>query len=268
MGLLILRLLTAINTYSLDSTYHHIATVFIQNYDLIKENSIDEMADLSNVAKSTLSKFAKELGFDNYKHLKDNADFIENRYNNKYNYITNIIEFIGERNFSEYYELILESIKKIENSIDMLAIDRLVDDLINYNKVGIFGLLFSESAAIDFQYKLAYNQKFVITYQDELKQEEFIRNADEDTLLIILSNSGNYLRVQQISPGKPPKRYFQNTKAKIFAITSDKTVLKLPHVDDALIYPRNDKIETHNIIYQIIFDIIIARYRAKLSKDF
>jgi len=100
MGLLIMRLLVAINTYPLDSTYHHVATVFIQNYSLIKENSIDEMANLASVAKSTLTKFAKEIGFDNYKHLKDNADFIENRYDNKYNYLTNIIEFIGERNFS------------------------------------------------------------------------------------------------------------------------------------------------------------------------
>lgn len=142
MGLLIMRLLVAINTYPLNSTYHHIATVFIQNYNLLKESSINEMADLSNVAKSTLSKFAKELGFDNYKHLKDNADFIENRYNNKYNYLTNIIEFIGERNYLEYFELIMESIIKLEDSIDILAIDRLVDDLIKYEKVGIFGLLF------------------------------------------------------------------------------------------------------------------------------
>lgn len=265
MGLLIMRLLVAINTYPLNSTYHHIATVFIQNYNLLKESSINEMADLSNVAKSTLSKFAKELGFDNYKHLKDNADFIENRYNNKYNYLTNIIEFIGERNYLEYFELIMESIIKLEDSIDILAIDRLVDDLIKYEKVGIFGLLFSESAAIDFQYKLAYNQKFVVTYQDELKQEEYIKNADENTLLIILSNSGNYLREQQISPGKPPKRYFHNAKAKIFAITSDKTILDLEHVNDALIYPKNDTIETHNVLYQIIFDIIIARYRLKIS---
>lgn len=265
MGLLIMRLLVAINTYPLDSTYHHVATVFIQNYSLLKDHSIDEMADLANVAKSTLTKFAKEIGFDNYKHLKDNADFIENRYDNKYNYLTNIIEFIGERNFLEYFELIIKSITELEDSIDILAVDRLVDDLIKYEKIGIFGLLFSESAAIDFQYKLAYNQKFVITYQDELKQEDFIRNADEDTLLIILSNSGNYLREQQIYPGKPPKRYFHDTKAKIFAITSDKTILNLEHVDDALIYPKNDTIETHNILYQIIFDIIIARYRSKIA---
>src|SRR5690625_2149662 len=118
MGLLIMRLLVAINTYPVDSTYHHIAIVFIQNYSLLKENSIDEMADLANVAKSTLTKFAKEIGFDNYKHLKDNADFIENRYDNKYNYLTNIIEFIGERNFLEYFELIIKSITELEDSID------------------------------------------------------------------------------------------------------------------------------------------------------
>ena len=37
----------------------------------------------------------------------------------------------------------------------MRSIDELAKCLTTYNKVGAFGLLFSESAAIDFQYKLA-----------------------------------------------------------------------------------------------------------------
>ena len=44
----------------------------------------------------------------------------------------------------------------------MRSIDELAKCLTTYNKVGAFGLLFSESAAIDFQYKLAYAESLLL----------------------------------------------------------------------------------------------------------
>ncbi|UUX33863.1 MurR/RpiR family transcriptional regulator [Fundicoccus culcitae] len=266
MGILIIRLLTIINTQPLDSTLYHIASIFLQHYDLIELYSIGEMADLAKVSKSTLSKFARQIGFDDYLHLKDNAGFITDRYNNHYNYLTNIVQELDQHNYMDYFQTIKQSIDLLQDTIDIIAIDRLADDLIAYNKVGVFGLIFSESASIDFQYKLAYNRKFVFTFQDLDKQEAFIRQANEDTLIIVFSNSGNFVRHQQVTEGKPTKNFFSKMKAKLFVITSDPTVLDLPHVDDAIIYPTSKGIQTHFILYQIIMDLIISRYRIKLMK--
>lgn len=267
MGSLIIRLLTIINTEDIHSTNHHIAKTFLKYYDQIKTNSIDEMARLVNVSKSTLSKFAREIGFDSYIHLKDEAKFSENKYQNKYNYLSNIESYMTSNDYEDYFDMIKEDIVCLKDNVDLSAIDRLVEDLMRYKEVAIFGLLFSESAAIDLQYKLAYNHKFTTTYQDDLKQEEYIRNADEDTLLIILTNSGNFLREQQTSPGKPPKRYFEHTKAKNFTITSDKNILNLDYVKDALIYFESSGLQTHYILYQILFDLIVTRYRAKVIEN-
>ncbi len=265
MGLLIIRLLIIINTQDRDSTNHHIAQSFLKYYDLIQTSSIDEMAERINVSKSKLSKFAREIGFDSYIHLKDEAEFIENKYANDYNYLSHLDSYFDADNLSEYFKMVQKDIEHLYEGLDMQAIERLVDDLIKFEEIGIFGLLFSESAALDFQYKLAYNHKFVTTYQDDLKQEEYIRQADENTLLIILSNSGDFLRRQQVTPGRPAKRYFTDSKAKIIAITSDTDILNLEYVDDAIIYPRSFGFQTHNILYQILFDIITARYRAKIE---
>ncbi|MFU1881068.1 MurR/RpiR family transcriptional regulator, partial [Enterococcus faecium] len=109
--------------------------------------------------------------------------------------------------------------------------------LTTYNKVGAFGLLFSESAAIDFQYKLAYAGKFIITYQSDLKQIEFIEQADEETLLVIFSNSGGFLQRQQLRDDVPYRNVFENTKAKIFVITANEEVRNYRFVHDIILFP-------------------------------
>lgn len=266
MGLLIIRLLTLINNEKIDSTFFHIASTLIENYAVIAHKSISEMAAICNVSKSTMSKFARKIGFDDYYDLKDHAPFIEDRYQNKLNYLTNIISTIETEGIDTYFEAVEKDIQAIKKALDMDIINEIALDLIKYRKVASFGLLFSESAALDLQYKLAYNGKFIYTFQDDKKQEEFIRNAKYDTLIIIFSNSGNFLRQQQLEQGNPQKNLFRHTKAKLIAITSDKAINQLDYVDQALIFPHSTSIQTHAFLYQVIMDIIVSRYRYYLQQ--
>ncbi len=121
--------------------------------------------------------------------------------------------------------------------------------------------MFSESAAIDLQYKLAYSSKFIYTSQDDRKQDAYIRSADEDTLIIVFSNSGNFLHQQLLRPGHPERDTFTHTKAKIFAITANAAVKDLPYVSDAIVFPHETSLQTHAFLYQIIMDMIVTRYR-------
>jgi|SRR5699024_3811098 len=260
MTALIIRLLTILNTEPIDSTMYHIAEVLLQNYSEIQENSIGEMAKLANVSKSTLSKFARELGFDNYIHLKDSSNFIENRENNYYTHLEKINKTMKTNNYKDYFKSIREAADALENNLDFNAVQRLAFDLNRYSKVGILGLFFSESAAVDFQYKLAFAGKFVHTFQNDLKQNEFIRNADDNTLLIIISHSGDFLRYNQLYPTKPKKNMFTDTKAHIFAITSDTDILKLPYVKDAIIYPATSGLQSHLFQYPALIDLIVSQY--------
>lgn len=96
-----------------------------------------------------------------------------------------------ERNSLDTYILTVQSdILATYQSLDWNAIDRLVEDLMNYERVGAFGLMFSEMAALDLQIKLSYNKKFIVTNLNDMKQEKFIEEAGEDTLLIIFSDPG------------------------------------------------------------------------------
>ena len=267
MGLLIIRLLSIINTEKLDSIMFHIANTLLDNYALISEKSISEMAQIANVSKSTMSKFARQIGFDDYYDLKDNAGFVENRFGNELNYLTNIHSKLEDNQIAAYFQAIQKDIETLEKTISKEAINRFANYLREYQKIGAFGLLFSESAAIDFQYKLAYKGKFIRTFQNELRQHEYIRNADEETLLIVFTNSGNYLRKEQLRVGTPDKNLFSHSKGKIIAISSDERVTQLPYVADTILFPHVTDFQTHQFLFQIVMDLIVAKYGQLMNEE-
>ncbi len=70
MGPLIIRLLTVLNNETTSSTYYHIAQTLLNNYSIIDKSSISDIATLCTVSKSTISKFARSIGFEDYYELK------------------------------------------------------------------------------------------------------------------------------------------------------------------------------------------------------
>ncbi|MBF4694167.1 MurR/RpiR family transcriptional regulator [Fusibacter ferrireducens] len=261
MGLLLQRLLIVLNDEDYNSTPYYIAMTMLNNFYLINELTISELAKLCNVSKSTISKFIREIGFEDYTDFRVAAPFIENRYKNELNYNTNVMGYMSEKGLEGYFEAIIGDIKDYWHDIDMDKIDELAKDLVDYKIVASFGLMYSESAAIDFQTKLAYNKKFIITKLSDVKQDEFIENAGEDTLIIIFTNSGNYIKKYQITEGNLEKSVFDRTRAKVVVITSNKEMEQDPRVDLCVLFKHTSKMQTHPIMFQIISDLIVHRYR-------
>ena len=64
-------------------------------------------------------------------------------------------------------------------------IRRLAKALYEHEEVATFGSVYSQTAAVDFMYRMAEEGKYIRTYTYDLEQEEYMRNMDEDTLVII-----------------------------------------------------------------------------------
>jgi len=261
MGSLINRLLTVLVEEDLNSTNYHIAMTLLENIDIIYTLSIGNVAKLCNVSKSTLSKFCREIGFEDYYEFKDASKFKDNRYDNQFSYNHNVMKFIETHSFDDYMENILTDINLLTYNINQIKIDQLAKDIVAYKHVAAFGLLYSETAAIDLQTKLAYNKKFIFTSINDVKQHEYIVNAQEDTLIIIFSHSGNYLLKYQFMEGNVPKNIFDKTKAKIVVITSNEDLINNPRADYCISYPNVSNTTTHSVLYPIITDYITLRYR-------
>ena len=261
MGTLLNRLLVILNDGKESSTYYHIANILLCNYDSIQNMTISEVADLCFVSKSTISKFTRHIGFDDFLELKAAASYRSNKYSNYLNYNDNIIGFMETHTKEEYLDTIIHDLELIKSNVDMNKIEELAKDLIKYDKVAAFGLLYSESAAMDFQTKLAYNGKYIVSHMHDIKQDDFIKNAKEDTLIIIFTNSGDYIKKYQMMQGNINKNVFKQTKAKIVVITANKDMESHPYVDLCIDFQHTSEVQTHAILYQVITDFITFKYK-------
>lgn len=264
MGILLNRLLIVLNDSDLKSTDYHIAFTLLSNFYLISEMTIGEVADLCSVSKSTISKFIRKLNFEDYAEFKAAAPFVENRSGFKLNYNRNIAEYIEQNGLVSYIDIILKDVSSCKQSIDMEKIKELAGYLAGYRKVASFGLLFSELGAMDLQTKLADNGKFIITNLNDVKQDEYINSAREDTLIIIYSNSGSYIQRYMLSEFQTKKDY-SKLKAKIVLITGNARMENHPDVDLCISFAHKSNVQTHSVIYPLINDMIIMEYR-KLTR--
>lgn len=260
MGSLLNRLLIMLNDSEPDSTNYHIAMVLLTNFYGLADMSIGSVAKLCMVSKSTIFKFIRSIDYEDYADFKAAAPFRENKFGFDLNYNQNIAEYIEQQGFTQYIDVIQADILQMKESVEIDKIYELAQDLVRYKKVASFGLLFSEIGAMDLQMKLAYNGKFIITNLSDLKQENFISNADKDTLIIIYSNSGSYIQRYQLSEFKEPKD-FSKIEAKIVLITSNAKMENHPGVDLCINFAHTSKVQTHSILYPLLNDIIIMKYR-------
>lgn len=266
MGILLNRLLTVLNDSDPKSTDYHIAFTILSNFYSIHEMSIGEVADLCYVSKSTISKFIRRLNFEDYAEFKAASLFIENRHGYNLNYNQNIAEYIEQNGIGSYIDIIMNDIFSCKEDIDMARVKELAGDLVKYKYVASFGLLFSELGAMDLQAKLAYNGKFIITSLNDVKQDEFINSSEEDTLIIIFSNSGSYIQRYMLSEFQTKKDY-SKIKAKIVLITGNAKMENHPDVDLCISFSHKSMIQTHSIIYPLINDIIVTEYRKLTRKS-
>ena len=73
MYIVVYRLTNLLNNSQYNSTNMHICRKLLEIVADLERMSIAQVADKCNVSKSTLSKFVKTLGFENYKDFRENA---------------------------------------------------------------------------------------------------------------------------------------------------------------------------------------------------
>lgn len=261
MGILLSRLLIILNDKDPDSTDYFIALTLLMNFKMLSDMTINEVAKKCYVSKSKISKFIRTINFEDYSDFKAAAAASKTRKGYELNYNKNIMEYVEKNSIKSYTEILHKDIDECINNIDIDKIDELVKYLVEYDKVAAFGLLFSEMAALDLQAKLSYNGKFIITNLDDVKQDRFIKRSKEDTLVIIYSNSGLYIKKYMLDEFQLNKN-FSNLKSKIVLITSNKEMINDPLIDLCITFNHTSDVQTHSVAYQLINDFITLRYRS------
>jgi DNA-binding MurR/RpiR family transcriptional regulator len=139
--------------------------------------TINQAAEACDCSVSKISKFAKKLGFNNYKQY---------------------IDFLYGKELPENKSSIeLERIKNFIDAFDISLVDDFIELMNSYEKIILFGYGPSFICTQYFEYKLRINtNKFVIAVPDEISVESLL---DDKSLLVIFSATGKFKSFDRIN---------------------------------------------------------------------
>lgn len=236
-----------------DSTNGCIASYILENINDVKNMGIKELATHCHVAMSSISRFCKDIGLEDYSELKEML--AENQF---YFERQSLKETFDER-LQDYQGHIVESLSMVQSSIDYQQILKLCHDLLSYKKVSVFGLLKAQSAAIHFQSDLLMLGKKIDTKMAYSQQLDYMMNASQDDLIIIFSYTGSYFDYPDIR--KYQKKLYT---PQIWMISSGDNLPDF--VDETIHFSSLQNQAGHPYQLQFISSIIAQEY-ARLISD-
>ena len=92
MGMLFNRLLIILNEEDRNSTNYHIALLMLEHIEDLQTMSIGQLAALCDVSKSTVSKFIRYIGYEDFSDFRCAAVFRDNKYRDGFNYASRVME--------------------------------------------------------------------------------------------------------------------------------------------------------------------------------
>lgn len=243
--------LSTIASEKKDSTNSQIATYILDHLDELQNIGIKQMASECSVAISSISRFCKEIGLRDFAELKDLLLSTDLYFEEQ-----SALKSPKDR-LHDYSKKVKQSIEMVENSIDMAAITDLCNDIYNYQRVAVFGLLKAGAVCLNLQGDLLMLGKQVYTNISYQQQMEYIMSANEEDLIIIFSYTGSYFDYQEIRAAKNQLKI-----PKIWFISSEKSEFST-FLDRIITFKSLQDQNSHPYQLQFIASLIAQEYSRK-----
>ncbi|GEM_PF-661346 len=271
MNAILYKLLFIINQEKEGSTFYSIALNLLNNLQNLETITIEHISEICNVSFASVSRFCREIGYEDFsdfkyciKHDVDDEIYISRVSGKKIEYNMEIEEY---KNF--YLQQTTSNIKKILTNIDLKAIDSIVQDLYKYKHVIAMGLLHSEYACMTLQAKMMKLNKIIITLIDSKDQYDYLHSANDDTLILIFSLTGNY-PLKILYEKDRNGNYMKDSSAKVILLTNNKNFPEMQLIDQIVylggtVSENNYKFLNNNTL-AIAVDVITYRYGNYLAQ--
>lgn len=260
---LVIILLSTLNSETIDSNNYRIAKYMLENLNDLENCSITELAKNCYVSMSSISRFCRDIGLEDFNALKNQVakyQTTKEQSQKKFNFHRKETQDMA----IDYIDDVIANLEMLKSSISFNDIKQLVKDIYDYKEVAAFGYLQSQNVAMNLQNDLITNEKLIHTSMKYASQIEYIKQAKKDQLIIVFSQSGSYF--DRAFTRKSP--FNQNNKPKIYMISSNPKVKKLSYVDHAIIYNCEHDYASHPYPLEVIRGLICAGYaRYKEIKD-
>ena len=184
-----IQLLNIINRDAVDSTNFIIAKYILECLEQTKVVTTQELAINCNVSKSSISRFCRKIGYEDFMELQIAVASYNSYLNERFPYtqmqdMKSVVQnyLISTKNIVEY----------MEAHIDIKVLNEIIDHIHDYERVILMGHVQSSFPAFSLQHYLTILHKFVYTTQDLNEQKEMLETLDENNLVIIFSAGGKF----------------------------------------------------------------------------
>ena len=176
----LLCLLEFYNTYETDEIYYKIAEKMLENFSVVSEMSISELSDFLFVSQSTIYRFIKMMGYENYNQMKaGQITFLENYYLQGRHASRNA----NINHFDNYIDYMLKKIHALKEKNIHVQIDQLIELILSVDEIIFVGMPMP-SFVWRLQMELVMLKKKTSAFLNPENQHQAIIHAKPNTLII------------------------------------------------------------------------------------
>lgn len=241
-----------VNTEQPTSGDYIIAKYLLENLGNLQVLSMTQLAKECNLSKATVSRFVRKLGLDDFMDLQYLCRYAQNTDDDKFYFALD-----GDDLSGGYLDAVAANASRLKQVIQKDQLESLVRDIDNYPKVAAFGHMQSSCHAMSLQCDLTSCGRYIDFYQQIQLQQDYLKQADEQTLIIIFSVSGDFLR--RLTSGRAliwPK----DKKPKLYLITASKVKHGRSAYDEIIELDREYSYASANVSLSLYERLIALNY--------
>lgn len=185
---------------STNDIYYHIAKTILLHADEIPGLGIEELARLCYTSPATISRFCRKISLASYADLKRSIREMND-------YTKQEVQFTPEERHSissnkrwlaeKTFPMTIHALEETYRLLDLKVIDQVVQAIYRAPRLAIFGGIYSQLVARDFQYKFIRLEKFTTAFTEQSDQQQDIDSLTPDAVAVFFSVSGELPLINQ-----------------------------------------------------------------------
>ncbi|TDW25083.1 RpiR family transcriptional regulator [Breznakia blatticola] len=189
---LINKLLQVINEQDKDDTNYILAKYFLEHYLELRDANIYTVADDCFVSRSSVRRFCKYIGYENFKDLKNEFKSMSH----EFSYFIGLQK--GHESLTDYAKWtqneLLTMPAEVDHNIHEADYEKIVSYIHNSNHVVLLSSYSSNMVLLEFQRPLVLSGKIVNVMSDTNIDEQSLLELSENDYLMVVSTSGQFAK--------------------------------------------------------------------------
>lgn len=253
---MIIMLLAMLNSEPIGTNDYRISRFILSNLEEIQQYNISQLAKACFVSVSSISRYCRKIGFQDFNELKQQFYQWEDIGERKFHYA-------GQSNqiFDSYFDSVIQNLQLMRSSIDQQALQNLAADIISYPNVAAFGTLHSQSVVLNLQADLLTSGIVMDTRTRFQEQLEYIEKADQDTLILLFSRGGSHLKRFLIHN----LQLSMKQKPKMIMLTANQAFQSNKYIDQVISYQELPGYSSYPFAFQLINSVVALEVHQRVQ---